>query len=434
MSFYLIDVNMGYGHQRTAYSLSEFAKKEGWWGKGVIHANFYQGIPEKDRKIWQNSKKTYETISRMKRIPLIGNSLFNIYDRFQRILSYYPKRDLSKPTINLKTVYSLIKNGWGKDLILKLKREPLPIVTTFYIPAFMAEVFNYPEKIYCIVCDADIARHWAPLLPKNSKIKYFAPCDWVEDRLKLYGLTKDNIVLTGYPLPKELVGNNNQIVKEDLKNRLFNLDPKRKYFSKYGVLVEKYVGEIPKKSNHPLSLMFSIGGAGAQKEIALSILKSLKEDIKKEKIKFIISVGIRKKLKEYFEEKIKQLNLSESLYLKDNLEIIFAPDIKTYFQKFNLALKKTDILWTKPSELSFFAGLGIPIIIAPSIGSQEDFNKRWLLYRGSGILQENPKYTNQWLFDYLNSGKFAEIAMKGFIEIEKRGTYNIKKELNFQKV
>ena len=96
-----------------------------------------------------------------------------------------------------------------------------------------------------------------------------------------------------------------------------------------------------------------------------------------------------------------------------------------YFRVFNETLRETDILWTKPSELSFYAGLGIPIIIAPTIGSQEDFNKKWLLHVGAGVAQENPKYTDQWFYDYLNSGDLAEVAMQGFMEIEKMGAYNI---------
>ena len=90
-------------------------------------------------------------------------------------------------------------------------------------------------------------------------------------------------------------------------------------------------------------------------------------------------------------------------------------------------MEKTDILWTKPSELSFYAALGLPIIIAPIIGSQEKFNKKWLLRSGFGISQENPRYTDQWLFDWLNQGYFAEAAMQGFIEGERFGVSNIKK-------
>jgi len=92
-------------------------------------------------------------------------------------------------------------------------------------------------------------------------------------------------------------------------------------------------------------------------------------------------------------------------------------------------LRKTDILWTKPSELSFYSALGIPIIISSPIGSQEEFNMRWLLKSGFGIFQENPNYTNQWLFDWLEKGYLAEAAMEGFVEGEKLGTLNIENKL-----
>jgi UDP-N-acetylglucosamine:LPS N-acetylglucosamine transferase len=171
--------------------------------------------------------------------------------------------------------------------------------------------------------------------------------------------------------------------------------------------------------------MFAVGGAGAQKEIGIKIIKSLVEKIKKREIKIILSAGIREKVKEYFEKNIKKLGLG--IYLGYNIEIIFEKDILSYFQKFNESLRKTDILWTKPSEISFYTALGLPIIIAPPIGSQEEFNKKWLLRLGSGIPQENPSYTHQWLFDFLESGRFAEAAMQGFIEGEKLGTLNIEK-------
>ena len=51
-------------------------------------------------------------------------------------------------------------------------------------------------------------------------------------------------------------------------------------------------------------------------------------------------------------------------------------------------LLDTDILWTKPSELSFYAGLGLPIIMAPSVGAQERFNKAWLRAIGAAIPRE----------------------------------------------
>ncbi|MBZ9572875.1 hypothetical protein KJA17_01635, partial [Patescibacteria group bacterium] len=158
---WVVDVNMGYGHQRTAFPLKHLAP-----GRKIINANSYQGISEKDRKIWERSRRFYEFISRFKRIPLIGELVFSAYDKFQKIHPFYPQRDLSEPNFSLKRICSLIKKGWGKDLIKKLKKKHLPLITTFFIPAFMAEIHDYPGEIYCVVCDADISRSWAPLNPQ----------------------------------------------------------------------------------------------------------------------------------------------------------------------------------------------------------------------------------------------------------------------------
>ncbi len=408
---WVVAVNMGYGHQRTAYPLKHLAL-----GEKIINANDYQGIPENDKKIWESTRSFYEFISRFKRIPLIGNMAFSIFDKFQQIPAFYPQRDLSKPSFGVKKIFSLIKNGWGKDLISKLKKESLPLITTFFTPAFMAEEFNYPGEIYCVVCDADISRAWVSLVPQKSRIKYFAPDSWAMNRLKLYGVKEENIFLTGYPLPIENIGTEKmEILKENLRNRLLNLDPKREYFKKYKILIEASLGELPEKPNHPLTIMFAIGGAGVQKQIGVKLVKSLGEKIKRGEIKVVLAAGIRKEIKEYFEEDTK------------NIELLYSDNIEDYFEKFNQRLRTVDVLWTKPSELSFYTALGVPIIIAPPVGSQEDFNKKWLLTLGSGTLQENPNYTVQWLFDYLFSGRLAEAAMQGFMEAEKLGTYNIKK-------
>ena len=427
----IISVNMGYGHQRTAYPLKDLAPHQGWWGKKIINANDYPGIPEKDKTIWELMRRSYEFISRFSRIPLIGKATFSIYDQLQKILTFYPKRDLSKPNLSLKQIFSLIKKGWGKDLIEKLTPHqnfgggPLPLITTFFPPAFMAEYFNYPGEIFCIVCDADVSRTWAPLNPKESKIKYLAPTERVIERLKLYGVRAENIFLTGYPLPLENIGSQNlEILKEDLRHRILNLDPQKKYFEKYKTLIKEELGELPGKSDHPLTIMFSVGGAGAQKEIGIKIIKSLAVEIWAGGVKVILVAGIREKIKEYFLRYIKKLGLEN--ILGKNIEIIFAKNIEDYFQKFNQTLRKIDILWTKPSELSFYSALGLPIIITSPIGSQEEFNKRWLLKSGFGVSQENPRYTRQWLIDWLDRGYLAEAAMEGFIEGEKLGTLKIK--------
>ena len=416
---WVVAVNMGYGHQRTAFPLRDMAPE----GK-IINANDYQGIPLSDRRIWEWSRRFYEFISNFSRVPLIGGKIFSFYNYFQEIFRFYPKKDLSRPNLAVRQISSLIKRGFGKDLIDKLRAEreklkaEVPIISTFYASAFMAEFFDYPDEIFCVICDADISRAWASLNPKESRIKYFAPTERVMERLKLYGVKTENIFLTGYPLPQE----NTDSSRDDLKIRLLNLDPEKRYREKYQALIQEKLGILPEKSSRPLTIMFSVGGAGAQKEIGVKLTRNLKEKIKNRELRIILSIGVKEKIRNYFEREI-----GRERFPDNSVEIISSKNINDYFEKFNQALKRTDILWTKPSELSFYAALGIPIIISPPIGSQEEFNMRWLLKSGFGMQQENPNYVKEWLFDWLKKGYLAEAAMEGFIEGERSGTANIKK-------
>jgi hypothetical protein len=420
---WVISINMGYGHQRTAYALRDLAVNN-----EIINANDYKGIPEKDKGFWEGSRNFYEFISLFKRVPLIGEWAFDLYDKTQKIIDFYPRRDLSQTNFLQKKTYELMANGWGRHLIRKLWPLPAekakPIISTFFTPAFMAEYFRYPGDIYCVVCDADISRSWAPLLPHKTRIKYFVPNERTKQRLMLYGIPQQNIFLTGYPLPMSSIGNESMsLLKYDVRNRLANLDPLKKYEHGYASLIKTNLGALPAGSDHPLTIMFAVGGAGAQKEIGVSLLRQFKNKIAARELKIILVAGTKMNIKQYFDEEIKKLGMEK---LK-NIEVLFAPNFGEYFDAFNESLSKSDILWTKPSELSFYTALGIPIIIAPTIGSQEDFNKEWILLHGFGAEQRNPNYAHEWIFDWLRGGYLAEMAMEGFVEGEQLGVLNIKK-------
>ena len=96
-----------------------------------------------------------------------------------------------------------------------------------------------------------------------------------------------------------------------------------------------------------------------------------------------------------------------------------------YFDRFNQAMRITDILWTKPSELSFYSALGIPIVMAPTIGAQEDKNRKWLMDKSCALPQYNPNQAFEWLGDMLQDGILAEKALNGFIKNRKLGVYKI---------
>ena len=428
---YVVTVDMGYGHQRAAYPLQDIATAPSCipisTQHNVINANSYVGIPKLDKARWEGGRKLYETVSRMKKLPIVGKPIFDFMDYLQRIKPFYPHRDLSAPTQQVKQIYRMIGRGWGKDLINKLnEEEALPFITTFFTPAYFAEEHGYKGDIYCLCTDTDVSRAWAPLKPQKSRIKYFAPNKRVKERLKLYGVKEKNIFVTGFPLPKENIGGKSAaILKKSLGCRLAHLDPGKRYQKKYKHTLDSYLGRsyCTKKESHPLTITFAVGGAGAQRDLGIQILDSLHPHIDKGEIQLNLVAGSREDVFRYYEKEVKKLHFSKKH--KGNVQIIYDADKVESFKKFNKILLTTDILWTKPSELSFYSGLGVPIIMAPTIGSQEEYNRAWLHAIGSGFEQEDPRYTHEWLFDWLESGWLAQAAMEGFLDAPHNGVYHI---------
>lgn len=409
---WVISVDMGYGHQRAAWPLKTIAQ-----GGNVISANNYPGIPLSDRRVWRDTRRLYDLISRFKQVPLIGDAAFGLFDRFQNIRDFYPKVQRKEPTLQVRQIYRLFeKRQWGKHLIEKLGVKKLPLVTTFFAIGFMAEYWKYKEPIYVVVTDTDVSRAWAPLNPKKTRIIYCASTSRVVERLQSYGIPVSNIVLTGFPLPQELLGTK---VLEDLKRRLVRLDPTGSYRTLYSPIVAKYVGKIAQRSSAPVSVTFAIGGAGAQKELGREILFGLAPLIRKQKVTFNLIAGVHESVAEYFKGAVKEARL------KKGVKIMSASTKREYFQKFNQLMRSTDVLWTKPSELVFYAALGIPIITAPPIGSQEIQNRKWLMESGAGMRQLDPRFVHQWFPDMLEKGLLTEAAMQGYVELEKQGTRNV---------
>lgn len=427
-SVYVVTVDMGYGHQRAVYPLHHLAACPPGIdadGTSIITANAYPGIPRRDRARWEGGRSLYETVSRLKKLPFVGKYIFNLMDYLQRIEPFYPKRDLSAPTQQVKQQYRMMRRGWGRHLIQKLNKKPRPLITSFFSIAFFAEEHGYKEDIYCLCTDTDISRAWAPLRPQKSRIKYFAPNRRVKERLELYGVPAKNIYVTGFPLPQENIGGQEEILREQLGCRIGNLDPEGRYQRKYQHTLDYYLGAqyCRRDNKHPLTITFAVGGAGAQRDIGIQILDSLHDHIDQGKVRLHLVAGVRQDVYRFYEREVRRLHLDQKH--DGQVHIIYADTKYEYFRQFNQVLLHTDILWTKPSELSFYTALGLPIIMAPTVGAQEEFNKSWLHQIGAGFEQEDPRYTHQWLFDWLRSGWLAEAALHGFMDAPQHAVQHI---------
>jgi hypothetical protein len=421
MKAWVVTVDMGLGHQRATYPLASVA--EG----GIIAVGGEQNSSPQESRLWSRVQGAYEMISRCKSIPLVGSPLFGLMDRLLSIPPYYPVRDLSAPDRQVKLLESLTDRGLCRGMLERIWSKPLPLITSYLAPAIAADRAGY-NPVYCIICDAEVARAWVARDPGASGIHYLAPCERTVLRLRSYGVPAKKISLTGFPLPIELLGDRSLgRLKFDLAGRLSRLDPAGCFWQRHGRNVAHMLGGAKTSADNlqPITITFAVGGAGAQSEIGRMIARSLKDRLQQGSVRLNLVAGVREEVKSRFDTFKEQL-----LPGNGNLRIVFARSKHEYFRKFSEILHETDVLWTKPSELSFYCGLGIPIIISPTIGSQEVFNRKWLLEIGAGVPQEDPAYTGQWFFDLLSSGRLAEIAWSGFLNARKCGTYSIREILD----
>ena len=418
--YWLVSADMGYGHQRAISPLISLSQSG-----NIINANNSSEASVKELRLWKEMQGTYEFMSRAGNLPLIGNFITRLLNRLLYIPSYYPLKERSNATLQVKYLKSAIKNGLCDGLIKQINNPELPLITSFYSPAIAAEMAGH-KFIYCIICDTDLNRVWVSENATTSHILYFAPGSVSSQRLISYGVPERNILLTGFPLPLDLLGDRSlNTLKKNLHRRLITLDPQLSFENLYNHSVKAFlnidlINAESVTQRRSVTITYAVGGAGAQKEIGIQIMKSLSKDIFEGKVKLNLAAGTRTDLVVYFEKARRKNEFSN-----EQVNIIWGETNESYFEHFNQSLHNTDILWTKPSELSFYCALGIPVIMAPAIGPQEKCNHRWLREIGAGIKQQNPEYTNQWLMDLINKGRLAEAAWNGFLKGRKFGTYNI---------
>ncbi len=355
----IVAVDMGYGHRRAAYPLAGLSP-----AGEVLMANNYEGMPEEDRARWNNLRQSYEWFSRQAEMPIIGSTIFGIMDYFQRVAVAEPKLPMPRPTLQLRQLYRLFERGFCQHLVEKVDAVGLPLVTTFFSVAFAAEYFGFKHQIYLVACDTDVSRAWAPLDASTTRIQYFAPTERVAKRLVSYGVPSERVELAGFPLPQTLTGT----ALQDAKRRVERLQNGRK-----------------------LTLVFAVGGAGAQKRQAVELLSACAEQLRTGRLRIVLVAGIKPEVREFFMQKIEDLGLAHCA----DLEILFAEDFEAYYERFNERLKESDALISKPSELVFYTALGIPLIMTAPLGSQEEANRRMVLTDKTGV--DMPRDLISWI-------------------------------------
>jgi hypothetical protein len=228
------------------------------------------------------------------------------------------------------------------------------------------------------------------------------------------------VLETGFPLPDENVAT----LREDLARRLARLDPQRTFHTRFGETLARELGP-PQSSDGPLTITYCVGGAGAQRTVAADILAGLAPALREGRIRLNLVAGTRLEVRDFFLATVEALGLHACL--ETSIHILVSLDKRSHFEQLNERLRTTDVLWTKPSELVFYAGLGLPILMTPPLGAHEERNRDWILRMGAGFPQENPRFTSEWLGDWLAKGMLAEAAFNGYLKAPRHGTENIRR-------
>ena len=384
----IVTVLMGLGHLRAAFPLLRLNI-----GNMMPYGSELD-TPRKEYGIWRSIRRSYYFISRAGDIPVLGSLLMRLMVWMQRIEPYYSRRDQSKPSLAvLYLEYLINRRGLCRDLVEKLRDVKGPVIHTYFATAIAADKASgagadATKEDYLIICDSDFNRVWVPKDPHRSNLRYCVPCSQARRRLIAYGVLEKNIFSTGFPLPAENTGSEEHcdVLKNDLFQRLLRLDPEKRFFAIHDTEVMRWLGRttVPlERSTDPLTVTFAIGGAGAQASLACDIMRALRCAIRQGRLRLILSVGIQKGVLVKVIRQVNRLGLADNL--GTNLQIVFDSDPFKYFDKFNLCMRRTDVLWTKPSELVFYAGLGIPVLMAPPIGTHEELNGYLLQEIHAGI-------------------------------------------------
>ena len=414
----LVAIEMGYGHLRAAYALG------GELGLPVANADQAPLADEVERKLWARARRSYEFVSRASQLPVMGGPFDFALGALTAIPGLYPMRDLSAPTWAVRYLARSAKRGLGRGLVEHLGASGRALLTTFYAPAVLADMAGC-ERVFCVVTDTDVNRVWVPPDVRRSRIQYLVPGHRTARRLQSYGVAKEHILTTGFPLPPELLGGRDlAVLKRNLAARLLRLDPAGTFREVYGDEVDHFLA-VPRPTGSAAAplVTFAVGGAGAQADLPAAFLRGFRGPLEAGRLRLALVAGVRPEVAARFEKTIARNGLGH--LVGERLQIVEAPDLGSYFSVFNALLAETDVLWTKPSELTFFGALGLPLLLTAPVGRHEAYNLRWAREAGVGLKQRNPAYVGERLLDWLDDGTLAGAAWSGFMRMPKFGTYKI---------
>lgn len=411
----IVAVEMGYGHLRAAHTLAES------FGTGILRMDLPPVAAPVEAALWHGMRKFYNCLSQACDWPMTGSAAKVLLEKITEITPLKTNGHFEPATMLARVADKLTGSVVGQGLRARAAGRPL---LATYPAAAMAASRAPGSSIFCLATDTDLNRAWASPKPMEVAIEYLAPVQRVVDRLRSFGVPQKRIHLTGFPLPEKLVANS----QSSLARRIHRLDPTGAFRNQMGnKTAALFRNSIQPSSVEPIALTLAIGGAGSQIPHLGQILKSLRKGIQERKFRLTLVAGTRADVAETLGRMVQAVGLS--MEDENVVKVLFAARPEEYFRLFEDCLENTDLLWTKPSELVFYAALGLPILLAPPLGGQEYANRKWLLSNDAACDSGDPALMDQLIDRQLAAGDFCRLAVNGYLKLDRNGLVRIREIL-----
>lgn len=394
------NIRMGFGHYRISMAIASAAHALGYAPYWFDLHSFTQSTCG---KIIAEQNKMYSMASRLsQKLPPFNKLVWEP-------LNSEGFRKLSYNAGDQKTA----------ELMTPVFRElpkNIPFIATHVWPAQAAVHAGLTNVVNAIPDNWPMALHLAEgavhtVQTPSSYLGYRA-LRGMDKKRQLKPMPKEAVVYTGHYIDHEIVSN----IEADCAKRTERA-----------------------KTGAPRRWLMSVGGAGAQKEIFVAVIRALMPEIRAGKAVLFVNVGDHMKVwrelcaeipamkaltAEHFNVFAETAHFAEKAYSGDvsGIHAFCHDDIFAAVYSTNLLMRCSDVLITKPSELAFYP---IPKLMIRRVGGHEAWGAIRAAELGDGTYEcETPAETAAMLALLQKNGDIIEKMCDAIVTANKIGIYD----------
>ncbi len=393
------NIRMGYGHYRISMAIASAANYLGYKPLWLDLHSYKQSV---GGKIISHLNNLYSFGSRL-------SQKFRLFDKYY----WEPlnSQGFKKITYNA----SDMKMSELMTPLYKNIPKSIPVLATHVWPAQAAVLSKMDRVINVIPDNWSLGLHLCEgsIHTVQTPSAYFSykTLKGMDGNKIMNPIPENEVVFTGHYIDHELVVN----IKEDCKRRVDRVN-----------------------SGKPKRVLLSVGGAGAQKEIFVRIIKGLLPKIAAKEVLLLINVGdhigllndLVKEIPElasgtFFKNDWNGVTKFADKLLRSNdsgVYMFYDENIFSAVYATNLLMRHSDILITKPSELAFYP---VPKLLIKRVGGHEAWGAIRAAEVGDGTIEcETVDHSLQMLNLMLNEKTMLLMMNDCILKAEKAEIYN----------